>query len=128
MPDGLSASDVAGEISKHRQHQAEHHDGKGEGSDSSDDDDDHGPRGHDRTLSIVEAILLAIVALLAAYTGFALGEMVDQVGCRTGRRLGRPDRSQPGFTASSRHARTSTRPRSTPGFRPTWPAMRMRRR
>lgn len=72
MPDGLTPSDVAGEISKHRQHHAEHHEADGHESDSDTGSDaDRSPRKHDRTLSVIEAILLAIVALLAAYTGFA---------------------------------------------------------
>jgi hypothetical protein len=71
MPEGLTPGDVAGEISKHRQHRAEHQ-GDDDRSDATDEgDNDHGPRKHDRVLSIIEAILLAIVALLAAYTGFA---------------------------------------------------------
>jgi len=60
VPEGLGAGEVAGEISHHRKHTAEH-DG-GDGGEA---------RPHDRTLSIIEAVLLAIVALLAAYTGFA---------------------------------------------------------
>ena len=72
MPDGLTPSDIAGEISKHRQHHAEGLGDDGPGSDvTADSDDEHDSRKHDRTLSIVEAILLAVVALLAAYTGFA---------------------------------------------------------
>ena len=61
MPEGLNPGDVAGEIARHKKH-------------TSDDETPAPPedaREHDRTLSIVEAILLAIVALLAAYTGFA---------------------------------------------------------
>jgi hypothetical protein len=65
MAEGLSSSEVAGEISRHRSHSAEHAPGR-EGS-----DEGEGTREHDRTLSIVEAVMLAIVALLAAYTGFA---------------------------------------------------------
>ena len=65
MAEGLSSSEVAGEISRHKTHSAEH-EPEGEGSDS-----DGGARDHDRTLSIIEAVMLAIVALLAAYTGFA---------------------------------------------------------
>ena len=65
MPEGLSSSDVAGEISRHRTHTAEHaHDGEGSEPDGE-------PRSHDRTLSVIEAVMLAIVALLAAYTGYA---------------------------------------------------------
>ena len=65
MPEGLSSSEVAGEISRHKTHSAEHEDG----DDAS--HDDGGARSHDRTLSIIEAVMLAIVALLAAYTGYA---------------------------------------------------------
>jgi hypothetical protein len=52
MGEGLSAAEVGKEIADHRKHAAE------------------GTR-HDRTVSIVEAILLAAVALLAAWSGFA---------------------------------------------------------
>jgi hypothetical protein len=65
MVEGLSSSDVAGEISRHRTHSATH-----EASAEHTESDD-GKRDHDRTLSIIEAVMLAIVALLAAYTGFA---------------------------------------------------------
>jgi hypothetical protein len=65
MAEGLASSEVAGEISRHRTHAAEHARHHGDA-----DTDDEG-RDHDRTLSIIEAVMLAIVALLAAYTGFA---------------------------------------------------------
>src|ERR1700742_3349614 len=65
MPEGLSSSEVAGEISRHRKH-AEAHALEHAGPEG-----EEGERGHDRVLSIVEAVMLAIVALLAAYTGFA---------------------------------------------------------
>ena len=65
MPEGLSSSDVAGEISRHKTHSATHAQ-DGEGSES-----DGESRSHDRTLSVIEAVMLAIVALLAAYTGYA---------------------------------------------------------
>jgi hypothetical protein len=61
----LSPSEEAGEISRHKTHSAEHED-VDEGSGTVD-----GIRSHDRTLSIIEAVMLAVVALLAAYTGFA---------------------------------------------------------
>ena len=64
MAEGLAPGEVAGEISRHKQHTAEHEGGHGGSA------DDEG-RQHDRVLSIIEAVLLAIVALLAAYTGFA---------------------------------------------------------
>jgi hypothetical protein len=65
VAEGLSSSEVAGEISRHKTHSAEHED-EGDGSGTVD-----GTRSHDRTLSIIEAVMLAVVALLAAYTGFA---------------------------------------------------------
>ena len=63
MPEGLKPGEVAGEISRHRKESAAHDAGDGAPEQSS--------PSHDRTLSIVEAVLLAIVALLAAYTGYA---------------------------------------------------------
>jgi hypothetical protein len=65
MAEGLTSSEVAGEISRHKAHSVAHHKDT-EGSESED-----GPPRRDRTLSIIEAVMLAIVALLAAYTGFA---------------------------------------------------------
>jgi hypothetical protein len=55
VPEGLSAPEVGNEIAKHRKHAADSHEG-GE---------------HDRWLSIVEALLLSLVAVLAAYSGYA---------------------------------------------------------
>ena len=54
MPEGLSAAEVGKEIAQHKQHAAPH-----EGDD------------RDRWLSIVEAVLLSLVAVLAAYSGYA---------------------------------------------------------
>ena len=51
---GLSASEVGKEIAEHRKHHG-----------------DHEASGHDRTIGIAEAILLAVVALLAAWSGYA---------------------------------------------------------
>jgi hypothetical protein len=65
MADGLSSADLAGDISRHKAH-GDAHAHKGESSDTDDE-----TRDHDRTLSVIEAVMLAIVALLAAYTGFA---------------------------------------------------------
>lgn len=61
MPEGLKTGEVAGEITRHKKHTNDQDD------EASGDDG----REHDRALSIVEAVLLAIVALLAAYTGYA---------------------------------------------------------
>ena len=55
MPEGLSASEVGKEIAEHKKH------GAGDSE-----------AGHnDRWISVVEAILLSLVAVLAAYSGFA---------------------------------------------------------
>ncbi len=55
MPEGLSAAEVGKEIAEHKKHAAADH------------DQDH----RDRALAIVEAVLLSIVAVLAAYSGYA---------------------------------------------------------
>src|SRR5580698_1504098 len=65
MPEGLSSGDLAGEITRHKAHATEHAQ-EGEGAEP-----DGQTRSHDRTLSVIEAVMLAIVALLAAYTGYA---------------------------------------------------------
>jgi hypothetical protein len=58
VPEGLSPSEVGKEIAEHRARAAE-----------------RGPtaerKGHDRLITIVEATLLAVVAVLAAWSGFA---------------------------------------------------------
>jgi hypothetical protein len=55
MPEGLSAAEVGKEISEHRKHTG----------------DEAHSTGHDRRVTIIEAALLAIVALLAAWSGYA---------------------------------------------------------
>jgi hypothetical protein len=55
VPEGLSPAEVGKEIAEHRKHAA------------AEKDEAH----HDRWLSIVEALLLSLVAVLAAYSGFA---------------------------------------------------------
>ena len=55
MPEGLSPSEVGKEIAEHRRHSTE----------------DGEVAGADRRITIIEAILLAVVAVLAAYSGFA---------------------------------------------------------
>jgi hypothetical protein len=59
VPEGLSAAEVGKEIAEHKKH-AEH---KEHG--------EHTDNGQDRWLSIVEAVVLSVVAVLAAYSGFA---------------------------------------------------------
>lgn len=53
MPEGLSASEVGKEIAEHREHTPAH------------------DAGHDRLVAIVEALLLSIVALMAAWAGYS---------------------------------------------------------
>ena len=55
MAEGLSAAEVGKEISEHRKH------AHGEEDET----------GHDRRVTIIEAALLAVVALLAAWSGYA---------------------------------------------------------
>ena len=60
MPEGLSASEVGKEIAEHRKHVAEQEETAG------------GPsRKDDKWLSIAEAVMLSLVAVVAAYSGFA---------------------------------------------------------
>jgi hypothetical protein len=56
VPEGLSPAEVGKEIAEHRKHAI--------AADTSHD-------SHDRWLSIVEALLLSLVAVLAAYSGYA---------------------------------------------------------
>jgi hypothetical protein len=60
VPEGLSASEVGKEIAEHHEH--------------TDHDHDHGasePTRRDRVVTIAEAVLLSIVALLAAWSGYS---------------------------------------------------------
>jgi hypothetical protein len=56
MPEGLSPIEVGKEIAEHKERSA-----------AAEEKKDH----HDRWLSIIEAVLLSLVAVLAAYSGFA---------------------------------------------------------
>jgi hypothetical protein len=62
MPEGLSPGEVSKEIAEHRERTA--HEAGAE------TETEHRP-GHDRRLSIAEALLLSLVAVLAAYSGYA---------------------------------------------------------
>lgn len=68
MPEGLSPGEVGKEISQHR---AEAEKEKKEGSAAED-------QGRDRVLTIIEAVLLAVVAVLAAWSGFASAKWSTQ--------------------------------------------------
>jgi hypothetical protein len=61
VPEGLSPSEVGKEIGEHAAHHAEQNEGEGEGE----------LHHHDRLISIAEAVLLAIVALTAAWAGYS---------------------------------------------------------
>jgi hypothetical protein len=64
MPEGLSPSEVGKEISEHRERAAEEEEEEEEASAPE-------AKGRERWLTIIEAILLAVVAVLAALSGFA---------------------------------------------------------
>src|SRR6476659_4266451 len=61
MPEGLSPGEVSKEIAEHRERAAEAEAGS----------ESEAPSQHDRRLSIAEALLLSLVAVLAAYSGYA---------------------------------------------------------
>jgi hypothetical protein len=58
VPEGLSASEVGKEIAEHREHVAAEH-----------TPDEHAQR--DRWVAIFEAVLLSVVALMAAWSGYS---------------------------------------------------------
>ena len=65
MAEGLSASEVGKEIAHHKEH-------SGEGGHAGEHDSDAGPHAtRHRILSIGEAVLLSVVALMAAWSGYA---------------------------------------------------------
>lgn len=78
MPEGLSAAEVGKEIAEHREHaeHAEHHPAAHAAA-------DHAKR--DRWVSIAEAIMLSIVALMAAWSGYSATKSHSTVhGARPG--------------------------------------------
>jgi hypothetical protein len=64
MPEGLSPAEVSKEIAEHRERSA--HAAEAEAG-----AEHEKPSRHDRRLSIAEALLLSLVAVLAAYSGYA---------------------------------------------------------
>lgn len=62
VPEGLSAAEVGKEIAEHHEHTDHDHDDDHAASDSD---------RRDRLITIAEALLLSIVALLAAWSGFS---------------------------------------------------------
>lgn len=63
MPEGLSPAEVGKEIAEHREH-VEHQEHA-----AGDHAEHHG--GRDRLISVIEAVLLSLVALLAAWSGYS---------------------------------------------------------
>src|SRR5215472_11178096 len=64
VPEGLSPSEVGKEIAEHRKEVAEKEEEQEKGSAA-------GTTGRDRVITVIEAVLLAVVAVLAAWSGFA---------------------------------------------------------
>lgn len=60
MPEGLSTGELGKEIAEHAEHSEEAHREQG-----------HPHTGRDRAVTIIEALLLSIVALLAAWSGYS---------------------------------------------------------
>jgi hypothetical protein len=65
MPEGLSPAEVSKEIAEHRERSAEAE------TETGTEAGHEKPSRHDRRLSIAEALLLSLVAVLAAYSGYA---------------------------------------------------------
>jgi hypothetical protein len=66
VPEGLSPAEVGKEIAEHREH-TEHSEHAGEHR-----------SGHDRLISVIEAVLLSLVALLAAWSGYSAAKWGSQ--------------------------------------------------
>jgi hypothetical protein len=64
VPEGLSPSEVGKEIAEHRKEAAEKEEEQEKGSAAE-------AKGRDRVITVIEAVLLAVVAVLAAWSGFA---------------------------------------------------------
>ena len=130
MPEGLSAAEVGKEIAEHKKH-AEH----GEGHEQ--------PDRHERWLSVAEAAILSVVALLAAYSGFAAAKwstessvsLAKAAALRT--KASRADLEAlatktldsvsfnawfSAFVAGNKRAQTLARNRLRPGYRPAFNA------
>ena len=71
MPEGLSATEVGKEIAEHREH-AEHAEHAAHGEDGAHGEPIAGEHANrDRWVSIAEAVMLSIVALVAAWSGYS---------------------------------------------------------
>jgi hypothetical protein len=126
VPEGLSASEVAKEIAEHKKHAADHQHGS-----------------HDQWLSIVEALLLSLVAVLAAYSGYAAAKWSTESSVTLARASAeRTKASRAGveaivtrtldsasfnawftaFTAGNANAQRLAEGRMRPGYRPAFDA------
>src|SRR3954465_1788419 len=125
MPEGLSPAEVGKEIAEHRKHS------------------DAGGHRHDRGLSIVEAVLLSVVAVLAAYSGYAAAKWGTESSLTLAResaertRANRADTEAivirtldsasfnawfTAFTAGNANAERLAERRMRPGYRPAFNA------
>jgi hypothetical protein len=125
VPEGLSAAEVGKELGEHRKHAA------------------HGRDPHDRWLSIAEALLLSIVAVLAAYSGYAAAKWSTESSVALARASAERTKANragteavvtrtldsasfnawfTAFTAGDANAQRLARKRLRPGYRPAFDA------
>ena len=83
MPEGLSAAEVGGEIGHHSRHSGGH----------------HGGGRHDRVISISEAILLSVVAIIAAWSGYSAAKWGTESSLQPRQGLGDADAGEPRLPA-----------------------------
>ena len=79
MPEGLSAAEVGKEIAEHKK--------RGQEDEEADQ--------HDRWLSILEAVLLSLVAVLAAYSGYAAAKWSTESSVTLGQGFSGADEGEP---------------------------------
>jgi hypothetical protein len=129
VPEGLSPAEVGKEIAEHHKHAAGHTEGG----------------HHDRRLSILEAVLLSLVAVLAAYSGYAAAKWSTESSVTLA--TASTERSKANradiegivtrtldsasfnawftaFTAGDESAQELARKRMRPGYRPAFDAWR----
>ena len=107
MPEGLSASEVGKEIAEHREHTAAEHAVS-----------EHAQR--DRWVAIVEAVLLSVVALLAAWSGYSAAKWGTESSLSLAKASSTRSKASLALIQPRRSAR-STRCRSTRPKPPTPP-------
>jgi hypothetical protein len=129
VPEGLSPAEVSREIAEHTKHTA--------------DAERHEDDPHDRRLSIVEAVLLSLVAVLAAYSGFAAAKWGTESSVALARASAERTKANradlegivtrtldsasfntwfTAFAAGDRNAERLARRRMRPGYRPAFNA------